>query len=275
MTEENRNLDHLIFTAQDVEKYLDTDFPVQVDVQREVTSTNTILKSLAEQGMPEGFVLIAQAQTAGRGRLGRSFHSPIGTGLYFSVLLRPDCSAERSLFITTAAAVAVCKAIEKLTDKKPLIKWVNDLYFNEKKICGILTEASVNYETKGLNWAVLGIGINLAEPEGGFPEDIRTIAGSLFCEKCPADMAARLAAEVLNQFFRLYKDMETGAFIDEYRSRSFLTGREIVFSRGNETFSGIVTGISEEAHLLVRLSSGEEQAFSAGEVQIHKGFQKQ
>ena len=77
------------------------------------------------------------------------------------------------------------------------------------------------------------------------------------------------------QFFRLYKDMETGAFIDEYRSRSFLTGREIVFSRGNETFSGVVTGISEEAHLLVRLSSGEEQAFSAGEVQIHKGFQKQ
>lgn len=275
MTEENRNLENLIFTAQDVEKYLDTDFPVQVDVQREVTSTNTILKSLAEQGMPEGFVLIAQAQTAGRGRLGRSFHSPIGTGLYFSILLRPDCSAERSLFITTSAAVAVCKAIEKLTDQKPLIKWVNDLYLHEKKICGILTEASVNYETKGLNWAVLGIGINLAEPEGGFPEDIRSIAGSLFREKCPADMAAHLAAEVLNQFFRLYKDMETGAFIDEYRSRSFLTGREIVFSRGNETFSGVVTGISEEAHLLVRLSSGEEQAFSAGEVQIHKGFQKQ
>ena len=274
MTEQNKNIEKLIYTAEDVKRYLAENLPVEVDVQREVTSTNTILKSLAEQGVPEGFVLIAQAQTAGKGRLGRSFHSPIGTGLYFSILLRPTCSAERSLFITTAAAVAVCQAMESLTDKKPLIKWVNDIYLDEKKICGILTEASINYETKGLNWAVLGIGINLAEPEGGFPEDIRNIAGSLFSAPCPKDVAAQLAAEVINRFFALYKDVESGAFIDEYRGRSFLTGREIVFSRGNETFNGVVTGISDEAHLLVRLDSGEEQAFSAGEVQIHKGFQK-
>ena len=275
MTEKKRNVNDLIFTAKDVSRFLKTDFPVRVDVQREVTSTNTILKGLAEQGMPEGFVLIAQAQTAGKGRLGRSFHSPVGTGLYFSLLLRPSCSAERALFITTAAAVAVCKAIEEITDKKPLIKWVNDLYLNEKKICGILTEASVNFETKGLNWAVLGIGVNLAEPEGGFPEEIRNIAGSLFEDVCPAETSAKLAAGILDHFFALYKDIESGSFIEEYRKRSFLTGREIVFSMGNETYSGTVTGISDEAHLLVRLTSGEERAFSAGEVQIHKGFQKQ
>lgn len=261
-------------TAKTVSNYITTDFPVQLDVRREVTSTNNILKALAAEGVPEGFVMIAESQTAGKGRLGRRFHSPVGTGLYFSILLRPACSAERSLFITTAAAVAVCRAIETLTNETPKIKWVNDIYLNEKKICGILTEASINFETKGLNWAVLGIGINLAEPEGGFPEEIRSIAGSLFGEKCPAEMRAKLAAAVIDRFFELYKDIDSGAFIGEYRSRSFLTGREIVFSMGNETYSGVVTGISDEAHLLVRLDSGEERAFSAGEVQIHKGFQK-
>ena len=261
-------------TAKDVTCWLNTDFPVQLDVRREVTSTNTILKGLAEQGMPEGFVLIAESQTAGKGRLGRSFHSPVGTGLYFSILLRPACSAERSLFVTTAAAVAVCRAIEQITDKRPLIKWVNDIYLHEKKICGILTEASIDFASGGLKWAVLGIGVNLAEPEGGFPEDIRNIAGSLFDGVCSAEMRAQLAAAILDHFFELYKDLESGRFIGEYRTRSFLTGREIVFSMGNETYSGVVTGISDEAHLLVRLDSGEERAFSAGEVQIHKGFQK-
>ena len=129
-------------------------------------------------------MLVAESQTAGRGRLGRSFHSPVGTGLYMSILLRPTFSAERALFITTAAAVAVCRAIEQETGLKPQIKWVNDIYLHEKKICGILTESSINFETKGLKWAVLGIGLNLSEPEGGFPEEIRSVAGALFAESC-------------------------------------------------------------------------------------------
>ena len=268
------NNDTRIFTKEDVLRFLRTDFPVEVDVQREVTSTNTILKELAAKDMPEGFALIAHAQTAGRGRLGRTFHSPIGTGLYLSILLRPKCAAERSLFITTAAAVAVCKAIEKLTDEKPQIKWVNDIYLHETKICGILTEASVDFSTGGLNWAVLGIGLNMTEPEGGFPEEIRNIAGALFPAPCTGETGARLAAEIINAFFKLYPDVEKGSFIDEYRSRSFLTGREISFSLGDALYSGVVTGITDDAHLLVKLDSGEERAFSAGEVQIHKGFQK-
>lgn len=261
-------------TAASVKAYLKTDFPVSLDVQREVTSTNTILKALAGQGIPEGFVLIAESQTAGRGRLGRSFHSPVGTGLYMSLLLRPALSAEKSLYITTAAAVAVARAIEDTAGLQPRIKWVNDLYLNERKVCGILTEAAVDFDTKGLKWAVLGIGLNLSVPAGGFPEDIRHIAGALFEKPADTDTRAKLAAAIIDRFFELYGDLESGAFIEAYRSRSFLTGREIVFSMGNETFSGTVTGISDEAHLLVRLENGEERAFSAGEVQIHKGFQK-
>ena len=135
----------------------------------------------------------------------------------------------------------MCEAIEQVTGLNPQIKWVNDVYLNEKKVCGILTEASVDFENGGLNWAVLGIGINIAVPEEGFPEEIRSIAGAIFDGPCPVEMRS-------------------------------LTGRAITFSLGEETYRGVVTGISDEAHLLVRLDSGEERAFSAGEVQIHKGF---
>ena len=166
-----------VLTVQSVSRFLDTDMPVYLQVQTEVTSTNTLLKAQAEQGAPEGTVLIAESQTAGKGRLGRHFTSPPGTGIYFSLLLRPHCTAEKSLFITTTAAVAVCEAIEQVTGLNPQIKWVNDVYLNEKKVCGILTEASVDFENGGLNWAVLGIGINIAVPEEGFPEEIRSIAG--------------------------------------------------------------------------------------------------
>lgn len=261
-----------VLSAGSVSRYLTTDFPVRLDVRRAVTSTNTLLKAEAEQGAQEGLVLIAEAQTAGKGRLGRQFQSPAGTGVYFSFLLRPTCTAERSLFITTAAAVAVCRAIEDVTALHPQIKWVNDVYLNGRKVCGILTEAAIDFESGGLHWAVLGIGINIAEPAGGFPEEIRNTAGALFSGPCPVEMRSRLVAAVIDRFFELYGDLETGGFIDEYRRRSFLTGREIHFSLGNAVYHGVVTGISDEAHLLVRLDSGEERAFSAGEVQIHKGF---
>ena len=261
-----------VLTVQSVSRFLDTDMPVYLQVQTEVTSTNTLLKAQAEQGAPEGTVLIAESQTAGKGRLGRHFTSPPGTGIYFSLLLRPHCTAEKSLFITTTAAVAVCEAIEQVTGLNPQIKWVNDVYLNEKKVCGILTEASVDFENGGLNWAVLGIGINIAVPEEGFPEEIRSIAGAIFDGPCPVEMRSRISAAVINRFFALYKNLGSNAFIESYRSHSFLTGRAITFSLGEETYRGVVTGISDEAHLLVRLDSGEERAFSAGEVQIHKGF---
>lgn len=265
-----------IMSTEMLNKYLSDNDRLKIDVREEVTSTNTMLKELAEHGEAEGYVLVAESQTAGKGRLGRRFHSPIGTGVYFSILLRPRCSAESSLYITTAAAVAVCRAIEKLTAEKPQIKWVNDIYLNERKICGILTEAAIDRDSRGLKWAVLGIGINITEPDGGFPADIENIAGALFREKCSAETRAQLIAGVVDSFFEIYGDgnISSGDFIEDYRSRSFLTGRDIVFSMGNSTYSGTVIGISDEAHLVVKLDSGEEKVFSAGEVSIHKGFQR-
>lgn len=259
-----------VLTPASILRRLETDVPVRIEVRREVTSTNTVLKQEAERGAPEGSVLIAESQTAGKGRLGRQFHSPHGTGLYLSILLRPDFSAEQSLFITTAAAVAVAQAIEDVTGRESQIKWVNDIYLEGKKVCGILTEASVDFESGRLNWAVLGIGINIAEPPGGFPEEIRDVATVLFPDSCPVTARSSLAAAVISRFFAYYAHLTDKEFMSEYKRRSFLTGKEVTFALGSETIQGVVTGISDDAHLLVRTENGEERAFSAGEVTLHK-----
>ena len=137
---------------------------LDISVFSSVTSTNTILKEMAEQGAKEGTVIIAEEQTAGRGRTGKQFYSPKGTGIYISILLRPDIPAEESLFLTTSAAVATARAIEDVSDKRALIKWVNDIYLEDKKTCGILTEGAFNVETGKLDYAIVGIGINKQIP---------------------------------------------------------------------------------------------------------------
>lgn len=262
--------DEDVLTAESVARLLPPSLPVRVEVRRETASTNDALKAEAERGAPEGAVLIAERQTAGKGRLGRRFESPVGTGLYMSVLLRPRFSAEKSLFITTAAAVAVAGAIEEIADVESQIKWVNDVYVRGKKVCGILTEASVDFENSGLHWAVLGIGINIAEPEGGFPPEIRDVAGAVFPGKSPVPVRSRLAAAVIRRFFACYASFEDAPFLAEYRRRSFLDGKWVAFTLGDEHLSGVVQGIDEKARLVVRLDTGETRAFSAGEVSMHR-----
>lgn len=245
-----------------------------ISVRKTVTSTNTVMKETAEQGGREGMVVIAEQQTAGKGRLGRSFASPKGTGLYMSILLRPKFSAEQSLSITTAAAVAVAGAVETVTGKNAQIKWVNDVYLNWRKICGILTEASVDFENGGLRYAVLGIGVNVQEPEDGFPPAIRDIAGALYRETPPSGSRVKLAAEILNRFFSFYQQMPERPFLIEYRKRSLLTGLEITFTKGGQRGSGVVLDVDEEARLVVQLDGEKKIALSAGEVEIDKGFLK-
>ncbi len=243
-----------------------------IDVRESVTSTNTVLKELAELGGREGMVVIAQRQTMGKGRLGRSFYSPQGGGLYMSVLLRPRFSAEEALSITTAAAVAVARAIDDVTGERAMIKWVNDVYFHGRKVCGILTEASVDFENSGLHYAVLGMGVNLTEPEGGFPGEVAQVAGALFAGKAPAGSRPKLAAAILNRFFAYYQALPRRTFMEEYRSRSLLTGMDITFMEGESQREGTVLGVDEEARLLVRLPDGSKKVFGAGEVNIKRDF---
>lgn len=262
-----------VLTAGNIRRQLEPQAAIAaIDVREVVTSTNTVLKELAEQGGREGMVVIAHRQTMGKGRLGRSFYSPRGGGLYMSVLLRPAFSAEEALSITTAAAVAVARAIDDVTGGRAMIKWVNDVYFHGRKVCGILTEASVDFENSGLHYAVLGMGTNLTEPEGGFPEEAAQVAGSLFGRQAPPGARTKLAAQILNRFFTYYNALPERTFMKEYRSRSLLTGVDITFLEEGREREGTVLGIDDQARLIVRLPGGGEKRFGAGEVNIKRGF---
>ena len=229
-------------------------------------STNTELKALAEQGAAEGTVLIAHRQTAGRGRLGRSFFSPPNTGLYLSVLLRPDGSPQESTRITTVAAVAAAKAAEQVCGTKVQIKWVNDLYRAGKKVCGILTEGQPIPNENRLAYAVCGVGFNLCPPKEGFPPEIAPIAGSLTDTFDPT-LRMPLALAFLEEF-RKDLALPFSEILEEYRSRSLLTGKT-VFSP-TDSFSGDATvlGIDEEGGLRIALSDGTEQILRGGEVSV-------
>ena len=228
-------------------------------------STNTCVRRLAEDGAPEGTVVVAAAQTAGRGRSGKSFLSPAGTGLYMSVLLRPQLAMGDALLITTAAAVAVAHAVERVAAVTAQIKWVNDVYVDGKKVCGILTEGALDLENGGLRYAILGIGINICPPAGGFPPELAPIAGAL-TETGGEALRAPLAAAVLDEFFALYPHLTEKPFYDDYVSRSLLTGRQIEVLRGGMRLPATALGIDRDLHLRVRYADGSEENLAAGEV---------
>lgn len=263
--------DNDIISEQSVQKYLKkTDF-FKLTVIDSVSSTNTALKSIAESGESEGRVLIAKKQTAGKGRMGRSFYSPPGSGIYVSLLLRPKLKAAEALCITTAAAVAVSRAIEDVTGRKTAIKWVNDVYCDGKKVCGILTEASIDFETGGLSYAVAGIGINIGIPEQGFPNELKDIAAAIYgAEPYSAEIRSKLVACVLDNFFELYKQLHTKEYMDEYRARSLVIGKEIYVISPDSREQALVLGIDDDARLIVKTADGDIRSLSSGEISIRE-----
>lgn len=246
-----------------------------LEVLPEVDSTNTYLKSAAARAQHSGgqetlrdwHTVIAASQSGGRGRMGRSFLSPPGTGLYLSVLLRPRIPAEKAVRITTAAAVAACLAIEACTDERAEIKWVNDVFVRGRKTCGILTEASVNLESGGLDWAVMGIGFNVYEPEGGFPEELKQIAGAV-SQTRQRNLRSRIAAEFLREFYRVCSTPELTGYADEYRQRSFLIGKKITVISGNTQKPARAVDVDGECRLVVEYEDGTAEALSSGEVSV-------
>lgn len=256
-------------SAPGIRKYLEPGYrDIPITVAEETLSTNTALRALAEAGAPEGTVYIAQGQTGGRGRMGRSFYSPAGTGLYLSLLLRPvSWKPARAAQLTAAAAAAMCEAIREVTGKEPGIKWVNDILLDGKKVCGILTEASFSMESGVLEYAVLGLGVNVYPPEGGFPKELEGVAGAVL--NAPGeDVRSRLAGEFLNRFLAGYERPEDRSFLDTYRRRSVAVGREVtVLSNGHER-RAFAYAVDDDCRLLVRYDDGTEQALSYGEIRI-------
>lgn len=231
----------------------------------EIDSTNTALKKMAEAGAAEGTIVTARLQTGGKGRLGRTFLSPKGSGLYFSLLLRPDLPFSACRTLTTTAAVAVSRAVERLVPgAKCRIKWVNDVFLHGKKVCGILTEAAIGAETGKLDYAVLGIGINVTEPEGGFPEDLRSVAGAI--SEDGVDFSTLLGA-VVAEFFTFY-GKNGAACLAEYRARQMLTGTPVTVFGNGEPYPATVLGVSDDFGLLVEREDGTKEKLSSGEVSV-------
>ncbi len=234
-------------------------------------STNTALKAEASAGAPAGRVLIARAQSAGRGRLGRTFVSPGNYGLYMSVLLRPTLSPGDCLRLTTLTALAAAEAMEAVTGETFGIKWVNDIYKGSKKVAGILSEATLGADG-GVSYAVIGIGVNLCLPPEGYPREIRDIAGTVFAQAEDAD-GNRLAAEILNRLHRYCGDPLSSLYMDRYRHRSVLDGQRVLVRRmsslGGPEEEATALYIDTNGGLRVRFPEGTEETLTGGEVSVH------
>ena len=245
------------------------DASLRIECYPLVDSTNTVLKERAAAGAAEGLVVAAEEQTAGRGRMGRSFFSPAGPGLYLSVLLRPTFGAEQCGLLTPAAAVAAAEAIEALSGRETQIKWVNDVLLDGRKICGILTEASVNWESGLADYVIVGIGVNVRAPAGDFPEDIRDRAGAVFEAESGAGQRCALAAAILDRFMALYRSLGSEECYKSYANRSAVLGRDVwLLSPGREPEAATVLAIERDYALRVRLADGTERLVNSGEVSI-------
>lgn len=244
---------------------------LQMQIYKSITSTNTVLKKLAENGAAEGTVLLAEEQTAGRGRMNRSFYSPAQSGLYMSLLLRPRMGAQEAAHITSCAAVAVAQAIEVLTGTKAEIKWVNDVLINGKKVCGILTESAIDGETGWPQYVIVGIGINVRPPRGDFPAELAEIAGALPPVPETKDLRCRLAADILDRLMDFYERLPAEDCYEEYKKRSCILGREIhILQLGKEPVAATALDIEPDFSLRVRLNDGTETCLMSGEVSIRR-----
>ena len=243
-----------------------------ITIKDTVTSTNTLLRISTENGAPSKTVLIANEQTEGRGRHGKSFYSPADTGIYMSVLLRPDFKADKAFFITAGAAVSVVRAIKKVCGIEAGIKWINDIMLNGKKICGILTEAVTDFESGSLQYAVMGLGVNISRPKGGFPSEISDIASSLYSEEAAGnELKCALAAEILNNFFDICERMSVDKLTEEYKSYSVVLGKRIRVISSNTEYYATAVDIDKNARLIVRDENGDMHTLSSAEVSVREG----
>ena len=253
--------------AEDIAQYLHTP-DLTLDVRPTISSTNTVLRQLTEQGAPTGLVLVAEEQSGGRGRFGRSFYSPKESGIYFSVLLRPDLPLKDNHLITTAAAVAICQALEQVCDLSPQIKWVNDVYLHRQKTAGILTEGVPQADSDKLAYALLGIGINIFPPYEAFSGELATKATTLFPTTPENDLRAPIVAAVLDNYFKLYPFADKDSLYREYKKRLFILDEDVLIKQGKESFQAHVLDLRKDFALKVQLATKEIRYLNSGEVSI-------
>ena len=241
-----------------------------VTVADSVDSTNNLAKQLAGAGAPEGTCVLAERQTGGRGRLGRSFSSPGGMGVYLSVILRPDARPDALMHLSACAAEAGAEAVEKQTGLRPGIKWVNDLVAGGKKLSGILTELSVELESGRVQYAVVGIGVNCCQRESDFPPEIADIATSIAIQTGKDPDRNSLAAALIRAISRLSDELISNRadWMERYRTRCVTLGKPVKVLWPDGAREAFAVGLNDYAALEVEYPDGTRATVSSGEVSV-------
>lgn len=233
----------------------------------EAGSTNELAMRLGEGKAAEGTVVIAEKQTAGKGRLERKWSSPFGVGLWFSVILKPKISPRRASDVTFVAALAVAKAIKDLTGMEAGLKWPNDVFVNGRKVCGILTEMKSGPDT--VRYMVLGIGINVNTGKAAFPEEVRNKATSIALEHGKEISRSGLLKEILSgleKYYEVYKKEGFAPFLLDWKKKSITLQKRIKIKGLVESYEGIAEDIDEDGALVLRQDSGELKKVYSGDV---------
>ena len=254
-----------IITEDGIKKYIKSSH--KIIVFDDITSTNDELKRLAAEGAKEGTVVVSDHQSSGKGRRGRSFFSPKYSGIYMSLLFRPDDKKSTDIIkLTSYAAVAVSRAISDVCDVETGIKWVNDIYIGDKKICGILAEA-VTDSPETIGTVVVGIGINVYEPPD-IPDDIKDIAGYIYPLNIRiSDIRNRIIASVIDYLYTYYNSSDDREIMNYYRTHSIVIGRCIAYGPNLE-HTGLALAIDDSGALLVEGPQKEEVTLRTGEISL-------
>ena len=248
--------------------------PIDWNIQtmESTTSTNDLAKIYANHNSTTPAIFISEEQTAGRGRLGRTFVSPSKTGLYISLCLFPTIALEDLSLITCATAVACIETLEQLTGKSLNIKWVNDLFYQDKKVGGILTEVISDFESQQVQSLIVGMGINLIDSPQSFPEELHSIVGSIFSSKKEYDNSSfnrnHFIAQFLEKWTFYYQNLSKREFISTYKEHSNVIGKFVNVFEGSQTYSAYAKDIDENGHLVVEKEDNSLYTLSYGEVSI-------
>jgi len=243
----------------------------EIHVFKETASTNDIVERLARDGAKEGVVVFAEAQTKGRGRLGRKWHSPAGRGLYFSVLLRPKLRPLEATQLTVVAATALVRAIEATTSVRPAIKWPNDLLVDGRKIAGVLTELSAELDT--IKHLTLGIGLDVNQTAGDFPPELRGLATSLRIAAGSPISRPELATRILRELEADYARVQRGKFeavADEWEECCTTLGQQVTIHIGDRVIRGCAESLDDDGALLLRTQHGRLERIVGGDVTVEK-----
>lgn len=270
LSQNNDVLSEQQITQELIQQHHPIDWVIQT--MESTTSTNDLAKLYANQNSTTPAIFISEEQTAGRGRLGRKFVSPSKTGLYISLCLFPTIALEDLSLITCATAVACVETLEELTGKSLNIKWVNDLFYQDKKVGGILTEVISDFESQQVQALIVGMGINLIDSPQSFPEELHSIVGSIFSSKTEYDTSSfnrnHFIAQFLEKWTFYYQDLSKRDFIESYKEHSNVIGKFVNIFEGNQTYSAYAKDINENGHLIIEKEDNTLHALSYGEVSI-------